>query len=83
MAVRQASIKRKILCTVRVADTETDGSFQCPKCGVKISPDDETDETYQILDAKVMGNQLVELTIKCSCCSSLIRLIGFPPEAPL
>jgi hypothetical protein len=29
------------------------GEFNCPKCGVTISPDDETEEVYSILEAKV------------------------------
>ncbi|HDI07430.1 MAG TPA: hypothetical protein ENF76_03590 [Candidatus Bathyarchaeota archaeon] len=54
-----------------------DGSFPCPKCGVIISPDDETEEVYVIVDTKVKGEQLEELVIRCNKCGSKIRLTGF------
>jgi predicted RNA-binding Zn-ribbon protein involved in translation (DUF1610 family) len=53
------------------------GDFQCPKCGVIISPDDETDIVYCILEPKVIGNDLQELIIQCQKCRSAIRLTGF------
>ena len=51
-----------------------DGSFQCPKCGVPISPDDESEENYKILDTKVLDNELSELVISCNKCCSIIKL---------
>ncbi len=56
-----------------------DGSFQCPKCGISISPDDETEENYQILDTKVVDDELSELIIECGKCSCTITLTGFQP----
>ena len=53
------------------------GDFQCPKCGVAISPDDETNEFYCILEAAVKDNNLEELLIQCQNCKSKIRLTGF------
>jgi hypothetical protein len=54
-----------------------DGSFPCPKCGVPISPEDETEENYKILDTKVVNGELAELVIACSKCGSTIILTGF------
>lgn len=51
-----------------------DGSFKCPKCGLQISPDDESDENYQIVDTKVVDNELSELVIYCNKCGSTIKL---------
>jgi predicted RNA-binding Zn-ribbon protein involved in translation (DUF1610 family) len=51
-----------------------DGSFKCPKCGVPISPDDESEENYKILDTKVLNNELSELVISCNKCCSIIKL---------
>ena len=54
-----------------------DGSFQCPKCGMKISPDDDTNENYEIIETKVQKGELVELKIGCGKCRSKLRLTGF------
>lgn len=53
------------------------GEFKCPKCGVKISPDDETEKVYRILEPKVVGGNLQELIIQCQKCRSHIRVTGF------
>jgi len=54
-----------------------DGSFPCPKCGSVISPEDESEETYRIINTKVVNDQLVELVVECSSCGSSVRLTGF------
>ncbi|MEM2917466.1 MAG: hypothetical protein QXN63_03820 [Candidatus Bathyarchaeia archaeon] len=56
---------------------EGDGSFPCPKCGVIISPDDESESVYEILDTKFKGDCLEELVIMCHKCGSKINLVGF------
>jgi predicted RNA-binding Zn-ribbon protein involved in translation (DUF1610 family) len=56
---------------------ERDGSFSCPKCGMSISPDDENEENYQILDTSVVNDELAELKISCGKCGSVIKLTGF------
>ena len=57
---------------------EGDGDFSCPSCGVTISPEDESEEVYTIIDEKVNGEILEELVIQCNTCSARIRLTGFP-----
>ena len=54
------------------------GDFPCPNCGVIISPEDESDDVYIILEEKIRNNALEELVIQCNNCSSQIRLTGFP-----
>jgi predicted RNA-binding Zn-ribbon protein involved in translation (DUF1610 family) len=57
---------------------EGDGDFPCPKCGVVISPEDESESTYVIEAVKMKkGEQLEELTIKCKNCGSVIHITGF------
>lgn len=64
--------------TIDLATIEGSGDFPCPQCGVTISPDDQTEDTYTIIDTKVNSAQnLEELTIQCVKCGSKIRLIGF------
>jgi predicted RNA-binding Zn-ribbon protein involved in translation (DUF1610 family) len=63
--------------TIDLAAIEGDGSFECPKCGMTISPDDETEQTYKIEDTKVVNGELAELVITCGKCRSTIELTGF------
>jgi DNA-directed RNA polymerase subunit RPC12/RpoP len=53
------------------------GDFLCPQCKIKISPDDETEDAYTILEAKVRYNILEDLMIRCNNCTSKILLTGF------
>ncbi len=62
---------------VDLAAIEGDGSFSCPKCGLSISPDDESEENYQILDIKVEHNEVAELVVSCERCGSKIKVTGF------
>ena len=54
-----------------------EGDFPCPCCGTIISPEDETEDVYMILETKVSGDDLEELEIQCNKCNSKIRLVGF------
>jgi len=73
----RASVKKSMVYTVDLTKIEGEGAFPCPGCGVIISPDDETDDVYQIIDTKVVGDALAELVLQCNCCGSKIRLVGF------
>ena len=53
------------------------GDFACPRCGTAISPNDCTEETYSILEAKINNQGLSELVIRCNSCSSYLHLTGF------
>ena len=53
------------------------GDFQCPKCGTTISPDDETEGAYSILEPKLNSQGLEEIVIQCNRCTSQIELTGF------
>ncbi len=62
---------------VDLVSVDGDGSFQCPKCGLAISPEDETEDNYTILETKVADGELAELVIACGKCRSTIILTGF------
>ena len=66
---------------VDLTQIDGDGSFPCPKCKNMISPEDESEETYKILNTKVVNDQLVELVVECISCRSTIRLTGFEAAA--
>jgi predicted RNA-binding Zn-ribbon protein involved in translation (DUF1610 family) len=60
--------------SLNIDSIDDDGSFKCPKCGMPISPDDESEENYKILDTKVVKDELSELVISCNKCCSIITL---------
>ena len=62
---------------INLTTIEGDGSLPCPKCGIIISPEDQTEEKYKIVDTKVVNNMLDELVIVCGNCGSTIKLTGF------
>ena len=62
---------------VDMTELQGEGDFPCPGCGVIISPEDETEEIYRIVNTKVNGDDLEELVIQCNRCKSKIRLVGF------
>ena len=63
--------------TINLVAIEGDGTFACPKCGTMISPDDESESNYKIIDTKVINDELEELVISCGECGSVIRITGF------
>ena len=69
--------KKASVYKVDLAILEGDGSFDCPKCKVTISPDDESGDNYEILDTKVVNDELAELVISCVKCRSTIKVTGF------
>jgi len=75
--MKKATVKKGETYTIDLTKIDGDGAFPCPKCGVIISPDDETEEVYQIVETKVKGDDLAELILKCKKCGSTIRLVGF------
>jgi len=62
---------------INLVTMDGDGSFPCPKCGIMISPEDETDESYKILETKLIDQELAELVIACGKCRSTIIITGF------
>ena len=62
---------------VDLKELDGEGDFPCPNCGTLISPEDETEDVYTILDTVVNGEDLESLVIECNRCKSRIRLVGF------
>ena len=75
--MNETTVKKGGLCTVDLAQLNEEGSFPCPKCGTMISPDDESEEVYKILETKVVNDELVGLVISCNTCRTVVRLTGF------
>jgi hypothetical protein len=75
---REKKKKQPLVYELDLTRIQGNGDFPCPNCGVTISPEDETEDVYCILETKVEGQALEELVIQCNKCASQIRLIGFP-----
>jgi predicted RNA-binding Zn-ribbon protein involved in translation (DUF1610 family) len=75
--MKKSMSKKSVPYTIDLTQIDGDGSFPCPKCGTVISPEDETEQVYKIVDTKVVNDELVELVINCSECRSNIKLTGF------
>jgi predicted RNA-binding Zn-ribbon protein involved in translation (DUF1610 family) len=76
---KKRKIRTKLLLEYKIdlARIEGSGDFPCPKCGAKLSPEDETEATYSIKEIKTRRDRLEELVIQCHTCESLIHLAGF------
>ena len=62
---------------VDLSKTKRSGEFECPKCGVRISPDDQSEDAYIILETIMKRDCLEKLILQCNKCGSKIQLIGF------
>jgi DNA-directed RNA polymerase subunit M/transcription elongation factor TFIIS len=74
-------MKKEIAYTIDLTKIDGDGAFPCPKCGTMISPDDETDALYQIVETKVKKDELAELILTCNKCGTTIKLTGFMSQS--
>jgi len=69
-------MKHSMLYEIDFTKTDRNGAFPCPKCGAIISPADESQNVYTILETKLKGKTLEKLIIQCKCGSE-IHLVGF------
>ena len=69
-------MKQVLVYTIDLAKLEGEGDFLCPKCGTRISPDDETEDVYSIMETRVRNDVLENLLIHCNNCSNRILLTG-------
>ncbi len=73
----EGKVKQPLVYEVDLTKIQGKGEFHCRNCGVIISPEDETEDVYCILDVKVKDETLEEIVIQCNNCGSRIHLIGF------
>jgi len=78
--MKKTTAKKSAAYTIDLTKIDGDGAFPCPKCGAVISPEDETETLYKIVDTKVINDELVELVIMCTKCGSNTKLTGFQPS---
>ena len=70
-------MKQILMYELNLAKIGGSGDFTCPKCQNAISPDDCTEKSYTILEAKGSNQSLEELLIRCNKCGSELHLTGF------
>jgi len=70
-------VQRMGFYTIDLASVTGSGAVKCPKCGIKISPDDETEDVYTILETVMKEESLDRITLQCNRCGSQIQLTGF------
>jgi len=70
-------MKQVLVHKIDLLELEGKGDFLCPYCGSTISPDDETEDVYSVLEAKVRNDRLENVLIQCNNCSNKILLTGF------
>ena len=75
--MKKTAINKKVQHSIDLTKIDGDGAFPCPNCGVVISPEDESEQVYKIIDTKVRNDELFELTIMCNSCKTEMRLTGF------
>ena len=75
--MKKVDVKKSMVYTIDLTKIDGDGAFPCPKCGSLISPEDETDTTYEIVETRVKGDDLEELVLTCKKCGTTIKLVGF------
>ena len=75
--LRRVGMQNVKFYSIDLAKISGKGDFKCPKCGIKISPDDKTEETYQILGIIMKRDCLDKVKLKCNKCGTLIQLMGF------
>jgi predicted RNA-binding Zn-ribbon protein involved in translation (DUF1610 family) len=63
--------------TIDLTTIDGHGEFRCPKCGTKISPDDQTENVYTIMETLTKEDNLESIVLQCNKCGSQIRLVGF------
>ncbi len=76
-AQRGKQTKQALVTEMDLTKIDGNGDFPCPNCGVTISPEDESEDVYTILEEKVRNDALEEMLIKCNRCGKQIRLTGF------
>ena len=63
--------------TVDLTRIEGIGEFKCPRCGIRISPDDVTEDVYTIVKTVTKEDCLEKLILQCNRCKSIMLLTGF------
>jgi hypothetical protein len=71
-------MEQNLIFKIDLREIGGEGDFSCPSCGNMISPDDSSDESYEISEIKTRKDgSLKEIIVICNRCSRNIKLEGF------
>lgn len=70
-------LQRTKCYTIDLTKIDGKGEFRCPRCGTQMSPDDETEDVYTILETTTKKDCLEKIILQCNKCGSQIHLVGF------
>jgi len=71
-------LKQTSAFRIDLNNIEGSGDFPCPSCGVIISPDDDSEKIYKIVNMETYEDgSLKTLTLLCKKCQATIILVGF------
>ena len=76
VAQKGNNLKKAPVIELDLNRLDGNGDFGCPTCGIIISPEDESNDVYVILEEKVTDDILEEMLIQCNKCSCRISLKG-------
>ncbi|NLF87492.1 hypothetical protein GX563_01565 [Candidatus Bathyarchaeota archaeon] len=75
--MKQKTAHQLTVYRMELDEINRNGSLPCPGCGAHISPDDQTEEVYTLLDVNMGNYGLDEIAIQCNRCQSQIYISGF------
>jgi len=75
--MKKGMTKKNVAYTLDLTKIDGQGDFSCPKCKVNISPEDESENIYSILEVHSKNGLLKEVLITCKICGSTLRILGF------
>jgi hypothetical protein len=75
--MKQKTVNQLTVYRMELDDINRNGSLPCPSCGAHISPEDQTEEVYTLLDVNMNGAGLEEIVIRCNRCQSQIYISSF------
>jgi hypothetical protein len=71
-------MEQRLIIKIDLAEIEGEGEFSCPSCGNNISPDDISEESYEIKEIKTRKDGSLEgILILCHRCGNNIDIKGF------
>jgi len=75
--MKQRTANQLTVYRMELDEINKNGALPCPSCGAHISPDDQTEEVYTLLDVNMGNYGLEEIVVQCNRCQSQIYIRGF------
>jgi predicted RNA-binding Zn-ribbon protein involved in translation (DUF1610 family) len=70
-------MRKEKSCIIDLSGITGNGDLNCPRCGVAMSPDDQSEDVYTVLHPVMKDGCLEKIVLRCNKCGSRIHLVGF------